>query len=56
MTDNKEYLTNEKNNKGLKLLCRLLVLLSLTIGLLMKNLLIPSILICLICFVEDVFI
>ena len=56
MTDNKEYLRNDKKNTGLKLLCRLLVLLALAIGLLMKNLLIPAVLICIICFVEDVFI
>ncbi|MGM9974363.1 MAG: hypothetical protein ACI33K_10040 [Clostridiaceae bacterium] len=56
MTDNKQYLKNDKTNKGLKALCRLLVFMAVTLGLIMKSLLIPTVLICISCYIEDVFI
>ena len=56
MTDNKEYLRNNKKNGALKALSRLLVFLAIALGVLMKSLLITVVLICISCFIEDVFI
>ena len=56
MIDNREYLRNDKKNKILKGLSRLLAFLAVTLGLIMKNLLVPVILICISCFIEDVLI
>lgn len=56
MTDNKEFLRNNKRSKRLKFLCRLLVFLAVSLGIIMKSLLIPVVLICISCLIEDVFI
>ncbi len=53
---NREYLRNNKRNNRLKTLLKLLVFLSVILGFIIKNLLIPVVLICISCLIEDVFV